>query len=208
VKSWLIGKEPDAGKDSRPKGKGMREDEMVGWYHWLNGHEFEQAPGDSEGQGSLVCCSPWVHKELDTTWQPKGKSIYLANLSKSFLRGLPPLNFLWWEEERVMSTYTCGTDVKQRTCAGCHVLTLGRLISADETFFFFVQWGQRTANQQCPSSPAWRAARGHTGGEEGYSLQAGELPTQSFNQKMGLLWQYWGRFWTELCVFKVHILKS
>ena len=57
---------------------------MVGWYHRLNGHEFEQAPGDSEGHGSLVCCSPWVHKELDTTWQPKGKSIYLANLSKAF----------------------------------------------------------------------------------------------------------------------------
>ena len=40
---------------------------MVGWHHRLNGHEFEQAPGDGEGQGSLVCCSPWGHKELDTT---------------------------------------------------------------------------------------------------------------------------------------------
>ena len=47
----------------------MTEDEMVGWHHGLNGHEFEQAPGDSEGQGSLVCCSPWGHKELDTTEQ-------------------------------------------------------------------------------------------------------------------------------------------
>ena len=44
-----------------------RQDEMVGWYHWFNGHEFEQAPGDGEGQGSLACCSPWGHKELDTT---------------------------------------------------------------------------------------------------------------------------------------------
>ena len=42
---------------------------MVGWYHWLNGHEFEQIPGDSEGQGTLACCSPWGHKELDTTEQ-------------------------------------------------------------------------------------------------------------------------------------------
>ena len=47
--------------------KGTTEDEMVGWHHWLNGHEFEQTPGDSEGQGSLVCCSAWSHKELDTT---------------------------------------------------------------------------------------------------------------------------------------------
>ena len=46
--------------------KGTTEDAMVGWHHQLNGHEFEQAPGDSEGQGSLACCSPWGHKEVDT----------------------------------------------------------------------------------------------------------------------------------------------
>ena len=49
--------------------KGTTEDEMVGWHHQLNGHEFEQALGDGEGQGSLVCYSPWDHKELDTTEQ-------------------------------------------------------------------------------------------------------------------------------------------
>ena len=47
--------------------KGMTEDEIVGWHHGLNGHEFEQAPGDGEGQGSLVCCSPWGNKESDMT---------------------------------------------------------------------------------------------------------------------------------------------
>jgi len=46
----------------------MIEDEMFLWHHQLNGHEFEQAPGDSEGQGSLACCSPWDYKKLDTTW--------------------------------------------------------------------------------------------------------------------------------------------
>ena len=50
--------------DWRQKETGVGEDEMVGWHHWLNWHEFEQTPGDSEGQGSLVCCSPWGHKEL------------------------------------------------------------------------------------------------------------------------------------------------
>ena len=54
-----LGKDPDAGKDWRLKEKGAPEDEMVGWHHQLNGHESEQTPGDSEGQGSLVCCSPW-----------------------------------------------------------------------------------------------------------------------------------------------------
>ena len=67
VKSWLIGKDPDAGKDWRQEEKGMTEDEMVGWHHLLNGHKFEQAPGDSGGQRSLACCRPWGCKESDTT---------------------------------------------------------------------------------------------------------------------------------------------
>ena len=67
AKSWLIGKDPDAGKDWRWKEKGMTEDEMVGWHHWLKGHEFDQALGVGLGQESLECCSPWGHKELDRT---------------------------------------------------------------------------------------------------------------------------------------------
>ena len=69
AKTWLIGKDPDVGKDWRWEEKGMTEDEMVGWHHWLNGHEFEQAVGVGDGQGSLSCCSPWGHKESDTTEQ-------------------------------------------------------------------------------------------------------------------------------------------
>ena len=65
VNSWLIRKDPDVGKVWRQEEKGTTEDEMVGWHHWLNGHEFEQAPKDIEGQGSLVCCSPSGGKELD-----------------------------------------------------------------------------------------------------------------------------------------------
>ena len=67
VKSWLTGKDPDAGKDWRQEEKGMTEDEMVGWHHWLNGHEFEQALGVGDGQGSLGCYSPWGCKESDMT---------------------------------------------------------------------------------------------------------------------------------------------
>ena len=67
AKSWLIGKDPDAGKDWRQEEKGVTEDEMVGWHQWLTGHEIEQSPGDSEGQGSLACCSSWGHKESDMT---------------------------------------------------------------------------------------------------------------------------------------------
>ena len=57
--SWLIRKDPNAGKGWKQEKKGMTEDEVVGWYHWFNGHEFEQTPGDGEGQGNLAYCSPW-----------------------------------------------------------------------------------------------------------------------------------------------------
>ena len=63
--SQLIGKDPDVGKDWRQKEKGLTEDEIVLLHHQLNGHQFEQTLGDSEGQGSLACYSTWGHKELD-----------------------------------------------------------------------------------------------------------------------------------------------
>ena len=66
VKNWLIGKNFDAGKDWRQEEKGTTEDEMVGWHH-VDGHEFEQALGVGDGQGTLAHCSPWSHKESDTT---------------------------------------------------------------------------------------------------------------------------------------------
>ena len=67
AKSWLTGKDPDPGKYRGQEEKGTTEDEMVGWHHQLDGHEFEQTLGDSEGHGSLVCSSPWGCKESDTT---------------------------------------------------------------------------------------------------------------------------------------------
>ena len=66
AKSQIIGKDPDAGNDWRQEKKGTTEDKMVGWHHWFNGHEFEQTPGDREGQRSQTCCSLWGHKESDT----------------------------------------------------------------------------------------------------------------------------------------------
>ena len=67
VKNWLLGKDPDSWKNWRQEEKGMTEDEMVGWHHWLKGHEFEQVPGVGDGKGSLACCSPWGPKESDMT---------------------------------------------------------------------------------------------------------------------------------------------
>ena len=93
VKSWIMRKYPDAVKDWRQEEKEMTEDEMAGWHHWLNGHEFEQAPGDSEGQESLGCCSPWGHKESDMN-NNKGLKFWIwitvnvLNKTGSFILGL------------------------------------------------------------------------------------------------------------------------
>ena len=83
VKSWLIGKAPDAGRNWRQEEKGTTEDEMAGWHHWLDGHEFGWTPGAGDGQGGLVCCDSWGCKELDTT---ERLNWYLSG-SDSFLRG-------------------------------------------------------------------------------------------------------------------------
>ena len=83
AKNWLIWKDPDAGQDWRQEEKGTTEDEMVGWHHQLSGHEFEQVPRVGNRQGSLVCCSPWSHKESDTTeclnWTEQWKAMWVDN---------------------------------------------------------------------------------------------------------------------------------
>ena len=72
----------------KEKGEGVAEDKMVGYHHWLSGHEFEQTLGDSEGQGSLVYCSPWGHKELDqlSEWTTTTAALLFA------------FEFIWWTE--------------------------------------------------------------------------------------------------------------
>ena len=91
AKNWITGKDPDAGKDWRQEEKGMTEDEIVGWHHWLYGHEFEQAPGDGDGQGRLACCSPRGCKELDMTeWL--NNSNLLLYIHNSIFLPLPKVN--------------------------------------------------------------------------------------------------------------------
>ena len=93
AKSWLIGKDPDSGKDWRQEEKGMTEDMIDGWYHWLNGHEFEKALGVGEGQGSLACCNISGCKESDTTEQLNSNNKYCLWI------------VLWWEWETLTCSY-------------------------------------------------------------------------------------------------------
>ena len=94
MKNWLIRIDLDAGKNWRQEEKGTTEDEIVGWHHWLSGHEFEQAPGVGDGQGGLACCCPWGHKESSPT--PQFKT--LSSSVFSFLHR-PTLTFIrdYWK---------------------------------------------------------------------------------------------------------------
>ena len=103
VKNWLIGKDPDAGKDWRQEEKGTTEVETVGWHHWLKGQEFDQAPG--VGDGSLACCSSWGCKESDATewlnwltimWASSLKWMNLA-VSQSISLSLSPIGSAFLE---------------------------------------------------------------------------------------------------------------
>ena len=82
AKSWLIGKDSDAGRDWGQEEKRMTEDEMAGWHHWLDGRESEWTPGVGDGQGGLACCDSWGRKESDMTERLKWTelNIFLGNL--------------------------------------------------------------------------------------------------------------------------------
>ena len=89
AKSWLIGKDPDAGKDWRQEEKGTTEDEMVGWHHQLNGHEFGWTLGVGDGQGGLACCDSWGRKESDMTeWLNNNNTISTHPRDGSLYKGM------------------------------------------------------------------------------------------------------------------------
>ena len=92
-KSWLIWKDPDAGKDWRQEEKGMTEDEMVGWHHWFSEHGFGWTPGVGDRQGGLMCCDSWGCKESNTTEQMNWTELNWTELEgfRSVSAGLP-----WW----------------------------------------------------------------------------------------------------------------
>ena len=139
-KNGLIGKDPDAGKDWRQEEKGTIEDEMVVWHHQLDGHEFEYALGVGDGQGSLVCCSPWGHKESDMPEQLNNNrnSTYLWECvvwrhHPSYME----LELAWKWDELLLQKQTpckCLTWIKTwySSCRFCHWLS-GILVRAGST---------------------------------------------------------------------------
>ena len=109
AKKWLIGKDLDAGKDWGQEEKGTKEDKVAGWHHWLDGHEFEQALGVGDGQGSLACCSPWCCKELNMTewlnWTKFG-----SNDTKKYTGLTKIFSFQLWFSLRLKSFFNHNVD--------------------------------------------------------------------------------------------------
>jgi len=113
AKSWLIRKDPDAGKDWRQEEKGTTEDVMAGWHHQLDGHEFEQALGDGEGQGSLACCSPWGHQESDLTEQLNNNRHWPQEPSTQVPRSSWALACYHFHLRRLRHKKNCHTAVRE-----------------------------------------------------------------------------------------------
>ena len=97
AKNWLIWKDPDAGKDWGQEEKGMTEDEMVGWHHWLNGYEFRWTPGVGDRQGDLACCSSWGCKESDTAEWVNWTEYFLSFVGASYAAVFPLMCFFGCE---------------------------------------------------------------------------------------------------------------
>ena len=113
VKSWLIGKDPDAGRDWGQEKKGMTEDEMAGWHHWLYGHGFGWTPRVCDGQGGLACCDSWGCKESDRTERLNWTELkgILGSPSSSVVKNLPAVQETWvwylgWETPLEKETAT------------------------------------------------------------------------------------------------------
>ena len=118
----LVGKDPDAGKDWRQEENTATEDEMVGWHHWLNGHEFEQTPGDG-GQGGLECCSPWdcrVRHNLDTERQV----VESETLFDSYRGNKICIYWLWKEKLEMNGLVQTRCSESWPASALCHILDL------------------------------------------------------------------------------------
>ena len=102
VKSWLIRKDPDGGRDWAQEEKGMTEDEMAGWHHRLNGHEFEWSPGVGDGQGGLACCDSWRCKESYMTeplnWTELNQTTFVSSC-------IPHVIYLKWPMPQVLGPY-------------------------------------------------------------------------------------------------------
>ena len=119
AKSWLTGKDPDVGRDWEQEEKGTTEDEMAGWYHWLDAHEFGWTPGVGDWQGRLACCDSWGHKELDTAEQLNWTELnlwFFFSLSSSwfFFKDYRPVTVFW------MSLNLCVPDTFQWVHSGVH----------------------------------------------------------------------------------------
>ena len=172
AKSWLIGKDSDAGRDWEQEEKGTTEDEMAGWHHWLNGREFEWTLGVGDGQEGLACCGSWGRKESDTTERLNWTELiylYRVSLVAQRIKNLPAIpetqfRSLGWEDalEKEMATHSS--------------ILAWRIPGAGQPGGLHSPWGPKELDMtewlQLPGAMAARAQEGleelsHIEGQEG-----------------------------------------
>ena len=143
AKNWLIGKDPDAGKDWRQEEKGTTEDEMVGWHYRLDGHEFEQAPRVGDGQGTLVCCSLWGHKESDMTEQLNLMNNNMVSFMVILDQEWTNPRTVWWEEStKDWSLSRSWAQVKDKTSASWRAWRENPCLCLFFSLLSGLAWGQ------------------------------------------------------------------
>ena len=141
AKSWLIGKDSDAGRDWGQEEKGTTEDEMAGWHHWLDGHEFEWTPGVGDGQGGLACCDSWGHKESDTTEQLNWTEL----MTSLPVKNLPAMRETWvlslgWEDPLQNGKATHSNILAWRIPWGCKEVDTTELLSLSLWHLWLLVW--------------------------------------------------------------------
>ena len=134
AKKWFNWKDPDAGKDWGQKEKGNTGDEMVGWHHELDGHEFEQALGVGDGQGGLVCCSPWGHKESDTAEQPNWTESVIITPFFKIKSAQTTLSKTQWKHALILHYVMTGTGRGKRKLGNMYYWTLQVIMQSREVF--------------------------------------------------------------------------
>ena len=140
VKSQLIGKDPDAGKDWRQEENGATEDELVGWHHWLNGYKLEQTPGDNTGQGSLASCSPRglrARHDWETEQRQQQQSSKRILLSSTFFSPPTPSSSLRWNGVRRINYFSFPwyLDITEQYLMSPNYMLCARCIQLQKTSF-------------------------------------------------------------------------
>ena len=157
VKSWLTGKDPDAGRDWGQEEKGTTEDEVAGWHHWLDGHEFEWTPGVGDGQGGLVCCVSWSRKESDMIERLNWTELNIIKYSLSKYK----YKIVWYTDVNPVDTQKLMMECILPFCIFSYISNSLCPVVAELFFILLSKWKKKIENMGllCNDLDGWSEGR-------------------------------------------------